>query len=211
MFQNIIDPSFIFRLIAVLVGLVIHEFAHALAADLLGDPTAKQAGRVTLNPIAHLDPIGLIMILFAPIGWAKPTPVNIGRLRHPRSGAMLVALAGPVSNLLIALICLLLLGVFGLWTSIGFLPQLLEWAVLVNVFLFVFNLIPIPPLDGSRVLSNLLPLRLERRYRVLEAYGPFILLLFVLIAPLRDNVLYPLLYGSLTLILHLFGTPGMQF
>lgn len=124
---------------------------------------------------------------------------------------MLVALAGPVSNLLIALICLLLLGVFGLWTSTGFLPQLLEWAVLVNVFLFVFNLIPIPPLDGSRVLSNLLPLRLERRYRVLEAYGPFILLLFVLIAPLRDNVLYPLLYGSLTLILHLFGTPGMQF
>ncbi|MCL6453258.1 MAG: site-2 protease family protein [Alicyclobacillus sp.] len=211
MFQNVLDPSFIFRLIAILVGLVLHEFAHALAADWLGDRTARLAGRVTLNPLAHLDPLGLIMILFAPIGWAKPTPVDPGRLRHPRSGAALVALAGPVMNLLVALVGLLVLvnGFPAPVSLVGFLPQALWWLVSVNAYLFIFNLIPIPPLDGGHILSNLLPYRAERRYRVLEAYGPFLLLLLVLIPPIRNHVLYPLLNGTLAVLLHLFGMRGV--
>lgn len=208
---NIIDPSFLFRFIAVLIGLVLHEFSHALAADVLGDKTARQAGRVTLNPLAHLDVLGLIMILFAPIGWAKPTPVNASRMKHPRIGMILVALAGPVSNLVIALVCLTLLSVLNPVTMGGFLPQLLWWGALVNLSLFVFNLIPLQPLDGSRIVSGLLPYRLEVKYRKLEIYGPFILLLLVMIPPLRNNVLFPLLDGLLTVFLHLFGLGGIWF
>jgi len=211
LFQNLIDPSFIFRLIAVLIGLVIHEFAHALVADWLGDRTARLAGRVTLNPMAHLDPLGLIMILFAPIGWAKPTPVNPSRLRHPRSGAALVALAGPVSNLLIAILCLVVLVLaFPVPLSlVGFVPQLLWWGASVNAFLFIFNLLPLPPLDGAHILSNILPYKMEIKYRILDAYGPFILLLLVIIPPLRDHVLYPILNGTLSLLLHVFGIQGV--
>lgn len=206
MFQNILGPDFIFRLIAVLIGLVIHEFAHALVADWLGDKTARLAGRVTLNPVAHLDPIGLIMILFAPIGWARPTPVNPSQLRHPKSGTILVALAGPVSNILIASICLVAIRSSGIaFASSGFLPTLFWEIALVNMFLFIFNLIPLPPLDGSKVLENLLPSRLAYRYHALDTYGPFILLLLVILPPLRNHILYPLLDGFVVLMLHLFG------
>ncbi|QSO53396.1 site-2 protease family protein [Alicyclobacillus curvatus] len=209
MMQSLVDPSFIFRFIAVLIGLVIHEFAHAVTADVLGDKTAKMAGRVTLNPLAHLDPLGLIMILFAPIGWAKPTPVNASKLRHPRSGMILVALAGPISNLLISIICLTILALVYPVSTGGFLAQLLWWGGIVNLFLFVFNLIPIQPLDGSRVVASLLPYRLLVKYRKLDIYGPFILLLFVIIPPLRNHVLYPLLNGVLTFMLHIFGISGI--
>ncbi|KPV43528.1 site-2 protease family protein [Alicyclobacillus ferrooxydans] len=211
MVQSLVDPSFLFRFLAVLIGLVLHEFAHALTADLLGDKTARMAGRVTLNPLAHLDVLGLVMILFAPIGWAKPTPVDPRRLKHPRTGMILVALAGPVSNLLIALVCLTLLSVLYPATYPGFVAQLLWWGALVNLSLFVFNLIPLQPLDGSRIVSNLLPYRLEVRYRKLDLYGPFILLLLVIIPPFRNHVLYPILTGLLAFFLHIFGISGILF
>ncbi|QSO45779.1 site-2 protease family protein [Alicyclobacillus mengziensis] len=209
MIQSLIDPAFLFRFIAVLVGLVIHEFAHAVTADVLGDKTARVAGRVTLNPLAHLDPLGLIMILFAPIGWAKPTPVNASRLRHPRSGMVMVALAGPISNLIISIVCLTVFSVVYPVSTGGFLAQLLWWGGIVNLFLFIFNLIPIQPLDGSRVVASLLPYRLELKYRKLDLYGPFILLLLVIIPPLRNHILYPILNGVLALMLHIFGISGI--
>lgn len=199
---NLFGPTFIFQFVALVVGLTIHEFAHAATADALGDKTARMAGRVTLNPVAHLDPIGLIMILFAPIGWAKPTPVNGGNFRHPRLGSIIVTLAGPVSNLVLAIICLLAARAV---PFDGFVGKLLAWGFMVNGLLFIFNLIPIPPLDGGRIVQNLLPYRWEMKYRKLELYGPFILLLIVMIPQVRAWTLDPLMQGTLRLIFAWFG------
>ncbi len=197
-------PDFIFRLIAIVVGLVIHEFAHAWTASLLGDKTAKRAGRVTLNPVAHLDPIGLLMIVFAPFGWAKPVPVNPLNFRRPRLGMVLVALAGPVSNLVLAILVWLLYKPYLMQT--GFIPQLLWMSFLVNVALFVFNLIPVSPLDGSRIVSGLLPYRWEVQYRKLDLYGPFILLMLVIIPQTNQAIFGPLMNGVASLIIRLLGT-----
>ncbi|RIV19606.1 site-2 protease family protein [Alicyclobacillaceae bacterium I2511] len=205
MFQSLFGPSFIFRLIAIIVSLTLHEFAHAWTADILGDKTPRIAGRITLNPLAHLEPLGLLMILFAPIGWAKPTPVNANNFRHPRSSMVGVALAGPVSNLILALACIFVIHLQIPRLSSGFMSELLSWLLFINIYLFVFNLIPLPPLDGSRVVDNLLPYRWERYYARLETYGPFILLLLVLIPPLRNGFLFPLLNGTASAMLSLFG------
>jgi Zn-dependent protease len=203
--------DFIFRLIAIVVGLVVHEFAHAWTASLFGDKTAKLAGRVTLNPVAHLDPIGLLMIVFAPFGWAKPVPVNPLNFRRPRLGMVVVALAGPLSNLLLAVLVALF---FKLYFSAnpdadlltGFVPNLLRISFIVNVALFVFNLIPIFPLDGSRIVSGLLPYRWEVRYRKLELYGPFILLMLVIIPQTNQAIFGPLIYGVADFIARVLGS-----
>jgi Zn-dependent protease len=200
---DVFGPTFIFRLITVVVSLVIHEFAHAFVASLLGDKTAKRMGRVTLNPVAHLDPIGLLMIVFAPIGWAKPVPVNIGNFKHPRLGSILVSLAGPIANLVLAMVCLIALNPS--FTEPSFIAQLLYVGFYVNVALFVFNLIPIPPLDGSRVVSSFIPYRYEVQYRKLELYGPFILLLIVIIPGLNRAIFSPLFNGTANTILTWFG------
>jgi Zn-dependent protease len=197
-----LGPNFIFNFVAVVVGLTIHEFAHAWSADLLGDRTARMAGRVTLNPLAHLEPLGLIMILFAPIGWAKPTPVNGSNFRKPKFYHTLVAAAGPLSNLLIAIVSIVTIVYLPLS---GFVLQLANAMVVVNIALFIFNLIPIQPLDGSRIVSNLLPYRYEVIYRKLDLYGPFILLLIVMIPTLRNNIISPLFYGTISFILSWFG------
>ncbi len=197
---SLFGPDFIFRLIAIVVGLVIHEFAHAWTAMVLGDKTAKYQGRVTLNPVAHLEPIGLLMILFGPFGWARPVQVNSSNFKHPRTATLLVALAGPVSNLILAIICLLAYRPYffsGTLNTEGFIPQLLSWAATVNVALFVFNLIPIPPLDGSRIAYSLLPYRWEIQYRKLELYGPFIMLLLIMI-PQTRNVIFGTLLNTIT-------------
>lgn len=211
MFQSLFGPSFIFRLIAIVVSLTIHEFAHAWTADTLGDKTPRFAGRVTLNPLAHLDPLGLLMVLFAPIGWAKPTPVNAGNFRHPRANMVGVALAGPVSNLLLAIVCIFVMRMAAPQLSSGFMGELLSWILIVNIYLFVFNLIPLPPLDGSRVVDNLLPYRWERYYARLEMYGPFILLILVIIPPVRNGFLFPLLNGTVSAVLSLFGLHSLFF
>jgi Zn-dependent protease len=208
---DIFGQDFIFRLIAIVVGLVVHEFAHAWTASLFGDKTAKLAGRVTLNPVAHLDPIGLLMIVFAPFGWAKPVPVNPLNFRRPRLGMVVVALAGPLSNLLLAVLVVLFSKLYfsaypdaDLLT--GFVPNLLRMSFLVNVALFVFNLIPIFPLDGSRIVSGLLPYRWEVRYRKLELYGPFILLMLVIIPQTNQAIFGPLINGVAGLIIRVLGT-----
>lgn len=185
------DPVYILSMaIALLVGLTLHEFSHAWAANRLGDPTPRWAGRVTLNPLAHLDPIGgvmfVLMILgFAPIAWGKPVPINPAYMRGGRRGAALATAAGPASNLALAL------GVAVLWRLIhqftgARLPYgtgaytLLLALMGVNVALAAFNLIPLPPLDGFGILEGVAPYSWLRVLEPLRRYGMWILLLVVL-------------------------------
>jgi Zn-dependent protease len=161
----------------VLVSLTIHEAAHAWTADRLGDPTARLLGRVSLNPVVHIDPIGTILLpLLAAysglpiIGWAKPVPVNISRLRHHRRDFMIVAAAGPISNFLQALILAAVFRIVYDPTDVDLVPAILRLGVETNLLLAFFNLIPIPPLDGGNVLAGLVP---EGAARVLDQIRQF--------------------------------------
>jgi Zn-dependent protease len=160
---------------AVVVAITVHEFAHALSAKSYGDDTAEYQGRLTLNPVAHYDPIGSTLFLLFGFGWAKPVPVNPNRMKRPRWDAIRCALWGPLSNILIALGCGLV---------IRFVQALPEWlagflaiVIFLNLYLALFNLIPFPPLDGSRVITNLLPVDLANRWeRFAQSWGFLILL-----------------------------------
>ena len=179
--------------IVLLFSLTVHEMAHAFTADRLGDPTARLLGRISLNPLVHADPIGTVLfplvalVTGAPlIGWAKPVPVNVRQLRHHRRDFVLVAAAGPASNLVLAFVSSLVLAAlpispFTLGETNVSVPMatILSQAMRLNVLLAVFNMIPIPPLDGGNVLSGLLPPRLAAAFTQLRAYG--FLLLYALI------------------------------
>jgi len=171
-----------------LIAITVHEFAHGWVADRLGDPTARYAGRLTLNPIAHLDFFGtLALVLTQMIGWAKPVPVNPYNLEDPRRDMIWISLAGPVSNLLTAIV---LAGVVRVAGSV--LPgsglahaavEMLGFGVFINLVLAFFNLIPIPPLDGSKILAGVLPEWAEESYSRVEAAGPFLILLLIFVVP----------------------------
>lgn len=173
---------FVAALAAIVVALTVHEFAHAFAAYHLGDDTAEANGRLTLNPLAHLELLGFVMLLISPVGWAKPVPVNMNNLRQPRLGGALVALAGPLSNLLAALLCIIALRTLGpVLGADNALVFFLDILLLINTMLMAFNLLPIPPLDGSNVLFSLLPPRFDEfKYRLM-AIGPFVLLGLIII------------------------------
>ncbi|HAU31169.1 MAG: Peptidase M50 [Desulfotomaculum sp. 46_296] len=162
---------------AVVIGLTFHEYAHGWTADRLGDRTARYHGRLTLNPVAHVDVVGLIMLFIAGFGWAKPVPVNpLNLLGDMRRSLMLVSLAGPAANLLVAVLGAVLLGLGGWKISYG--SEIFNKIIILNLLLAIFNLIPVPPLDGSKILAGILPGRQEW-LSVLENYGTLILILLL--------------------------------
>jgi len=205
----------VFQILMILFSLSVHESAHAWTADKLGDPTARMLGRITLNPIPHIDPVGTIflplILAFAggPIfGWAKPVPIISRNFRHIRRDGALVGAAGPVSNLLVAVLCTTVLCVLmalhtgGIGIGLGHfsLQQYgVSWWIYglarLNLALAIFNLIPIPPLDGSWVLSALLPFGVARFYEGIRRYGP-ILLLVCFFTPILGWILGPMLYAG---------------
>ena len=179
--MNFLDAKFFLGLViyapAILLALSFHELSHALVARKLGDPTAERAGRITLNPLAHLDPIGTIMIFIFHFGWAKPVPVNPSYFKNPRRDMLLVALAGPVSNLIMGvgfgLVSMLITNVLGMGGSI--IHQMVIAGIAINAILMAFNMIPIPPLDGSKVMFGLFNFSPEFQYNY-SRIGPMVLL-----------------------------------
>lgn len=182
------------RIPVFLLALTIHELAHGWLANRLGDPTARLQGRLTLNPLAHLDPIGTLAIVLIGFGWARPVPVDFRYLRRPRRDMMLIAAAGPLSNLVMAAasaFCYSMIpratgGHEWAWLILP-VRTMLRMGVWVNVVLAVFNLLPIPPLDGSRVLSGLLPVRHAISYSRLEPYG-FVIIFLLFFTGIMDPV-----------------------
>jgi Zn-dependent protease len=197
------------------LGIILHEVAHGWMAARRGDLTAAMAGRLTLNPLAHVDPVGLLAFVLTSLsgpfvfGWAKPVPISYRHLRNPLRDMMLIAAAGPLSNLLLALLfaALTRLLVFfsppetGVWY---FLYIMLPTGILINCTLAWLNLLPIPPLDGSRILMGLLPYRWIGPYAGLERYG-FILLILLLVLGLLGKVLSPFVFATLRIMLALVG------
>src|SRR3989344_2336082 len=175
-------PIVISFVLAIVVSISIHEFAHALAGYLMGDTTARDAGRLTLNPMAHLDPLGSLMLLLAGFGWGKPTPYDPYHLKYAKWGPVLVAFAGPVSNFVGAVVSVGIL--FLLRNSFGpdnLLVVFLGALFFINIMLMVFNLIPIPPLDGSQILFTVLPSRFDNLKYFLARNGPIVLFLLIIL------------------------------
>lgn len=167
----------------ILLALTFHEYAHAYAANKFGDDTAKQSGRLTLNPLRHLDPLGTIMIFLVHFGWAKPVPVNPFRLKNPKKDMLWISAAGPLANILIAFISGILLRVISAVAGppdqhsiMALFVFMVVMSLQINLALAIFNILPIAPLDGSKILSGLLPAGYEKAIYFLERYGPFILI-----------------------------------
>lgn len=180
----------LFRLPGLLIGFVFHELSHGYVAYVLGDPTPKAMGRLSLNPLRHIDPVGFLFLLWAGFGWAKPVQVNPMNFADRRKGMAMVALAGPLANFLLALVLLVILRILPLH-PFSTVARMLEVGAWINVSLGVFNLLPIPPLDGSKVLAGLLPPDKAFRLETGENYG-WLVLILLLATGLVGRILVPL-------------------
>ena len=221
--------SLVLTLPAVLIAITFHEFAHAYAADKLGDDTPRRQGRLNLNPLSHLDPIGSVMLVFAGFGWGKPVeinPRNFNRDRSMSASEAIVSVAGPLMNFVLAIVFAIILGVTLLATNsyiqmssytmsivttsqlLAIIIQILMACISVNLGLGIFNLIPLPPLDGSKILRNFLPYNakewMDRNYHIL-----YIIFLVIWITPIASTIISPLISdayeGILSVVLNLFG------
>lgn len=193
--------TMIYRIPALLFAISIHEYAHAQCADSMGDPTARYAGRLTFNPMAHLDPIGAVLLVVAGFGWAKGVPINVNNFRNRREGILKVSFAGPAANLFLCFLAALLMA---LTNRLGLMSdgmyRFLLWMQLYNVWFAFFNLIPIPPLDGSRILSELLPAKQSWKFNnIVDRYGFFILIALVFTG-INGMIINPLANGYLMLV-----------
>ena len=184
--------SMVATLLAVLMAITFHETGHGYIAYRLGDPTAKNQGRLTLNPIAHLDPIGALMMFVFGFGWAKPVPVNPFYFEGDRTkGMMLVSVAGPLTNLIISFAAYFIYVAGSGFAAIPFLSIFLSTTVTLNIYLAVFNLIPIPPLDGSKILAGLLPKATAYKFlNTVEQYG-FLILMLLIFFNITDMIMVP--------------------
>jgi Zn-dependent protease len=170
------DPvTFVLLAIPLLYSIIIHELAHGWVAYRMGDPTAKQQGRLTLNPLKHLDPIGTLMLFIFGFGWAKPVPINLSYIHDTRKGLILISSAGIIANMIFAFLAILLSRLLSPSFS-GSIGTLLYYLAQINIILAAFNLIPIPPLDGSKILMGFLPERFQYALSRLEPYGFFIII-----------------------------------
>lgn len=189
------------RAITLVIAFTVHEFAHAWSADQLGDSTPRSNGRLTLNPLAHLDPIGSLLLLVAGFGWAKPVPINPYALeRRTPAGTMMVAAAGPISNLLLAILASVPFraGLLAHSNAIGLIPSLdafMSEFIWINLILLFFNLIPVAPLDGEKVLEYFLPASARSTFYQLRPYGPMILMLLIFLLPFLGIDVLGLLIG----------------
>jgi Zn-dependent protease len=180
--------------ITLVFAFTLHEFAHAYVAYKFGDMTAKKQGRLTLNPLQHLDPFGTILILIAGFGWARPVPVNRYFFKKPRLAGVLVSVAGPLANLLLACLGFIVwygLNHFGINSSDNFY-SFMQIFIRLNIVLFIFNLLPLPPLDGYRIVEDLVPNDTRAKMTQYEQYGILIFLILVLIPPLNSITIQPL-------------------
>ncbi|MCR2032311.1 site-2 protease family protein [Anaerofustis stercorihominis] len=190
----------LYMLVPIILALSVHEFAHAFAADKLGDPTARVSGRMTLDPTKHLDPIGFVSLLFFGFGWARPVPFNPMNLKNRKSGTLLISLAGPLSNLILAVIFSVLLKFVIIPINNEVLTYIFYYGVIINISLMAFNLIPVPPLDGSKILASLLPDRLEMKFYQYEHYL-YLLLIILLITGIIGYILSPIMSPFLNVLL----------
>ncbi len=182
----------IISIIVFICALTFHEFCHALTAYLLGDDTAQRMGRLTLNPLAHIDPLGLLFLILVRFGWAKPVPFNPNNFTHPRLYSVMVGLAGPFSNILLATVSLLALhhvpSFLSLqWTLVW--NEFFQLSVWINVMLGVFNLLPIPPLDGSHLLKALMPQKFLPYYYQFERISFIVLIVLIMLPPFRNALI----------------------
>ena len=193
--------SMIYRIPALLFAISIHEYAHAQCADSMGDPTARYMGRLTFNPLAHLDPIGAILLVVAGFGWAKGVPINVNNFRNRREGILKVSFAGPAANLFLCFVAAFMMAFLGKMHMLSDgLYRFLFWMQLYNVWFAFFNLIPVPPLDGSRIMSELLPAKQSWQFNeIVDRYGFYILIALVLTG-ITGMIINPLANGYLRLI-----------
>ncbi|MFH1491135.1 MAG: site-2 protease family protein, partial [Pseudomonadota bacterium] len=202
--MNFDITEWIIKIPVLLFAITIHEYAHGKAAFSLGDPTAKRAGRLSLNPLSHIDPIGAICLFLFNFGWAKPVPINPGYFRNIRKDTILISLSGPVANLSAAFLT-------GIFIRYFLLPweiyvKVLIYMMLMNIGLGIFNLLPLPPLDGAHVLENLLPPGASRKYRQMGRYAPFFLIAILLMDRFfHTGILGKVIGYPLFLLAHLFG------